>query len=264
MAKQTTAVAKPAAVSAGLATLLTGTNTPLQPLQNIGGATSPYVMFVHPQSPQYPNILSALGKIPNGTAVLVSNGEYTRLDPFEFILLTEQPLQYFADFDSQNNVVGAALVPVERIPQNEKGDRYKECIEAIVLVVQDSELQPARVSFRGPKCPAVKTACSARQDCDLPEFGGRSKEHGVIAKSKTPKFLWHTISCTVTEKDPKRTDRGQKEYQELSGVARLTTVNVLAEFAKVKSELDFLKACEDCLTDHNSRVEEISAIASRS
>jgi len=226
-----------------------------KPVVSTGVGVSPYVQFAHNAAKNYKAMMTALGSVPDGHPILVANqNTFTRLEPFEFLLVPAF-FQYYGRSDDLGNILEIQEV-AGRKPD---GRDWAEFIDAVMILKIGNDLQPARIRFRGPKCPAFKGAMdSITNDVTDPDFGKRSRDHAKVAGSKTPSWAWLLHTATIQRKQPR--DPKARPYDECTSSSTLTPLSVLNTTIKLQGDDSFVKVMQDCLNDHTKRVAELEAL----
>lgn len=229
-----------------------------QLVQNIG--TSPYVTFAFPRAKNYGNLIAALGAIQEGTPVIVDGNSYTLLNPFTF-MFSPQYFQWYADFDSNGNIVDAIPANMcDTIPKKADGKKYSDVITAICFVLYEEMFKPVRIEFRGPKCPAFQGAFRAVDEIlTNPEWFKQSKEHELMMKNvRLPVFTYLLHDCTMTHVTARK--QGDSGYDKCESVSRLTPISLIQTIGKQLSEKEFADTLQACIDDHNKRNDEVMSI----
>lgn len=212
---------------------------------------SPYVQFMHPMSKNFRQMLTAVGNQPNGTPVLVNSNTFTLLSPFKF-MVTEAFHQYNAESDDKGELI--AYREIDTPGRNPRG--WSEFIDSIIVLIIGNDLIPARCRFKGPKCPAIKTAIDALQnDAETEDFGGRSKDHGKVVASKCPKWAYHTITAAIRNVPAKSV--GGFPYDLCEGTAGLSSLTSLATLTKLSKDAAFGQVFSEVIEDYNREYEKI-------
>lgn len=228
----------------------------LVPIQG-GGGVSPYVQFAHPQAKNYGNMVAALGKIDEGTPIYVDGNEFTLLDPFAFIASPAWH-QYYADIDGDGQIIAAQSF------ENRKPKDWVDLIDAVLLVVINDEIKPARIRCRGPKCPMYRDAHNRNIEATAKEWPGESKDNALAASSKLPSWMWLTHSVAFSTHNPRKavTADGQKKkpYIVADSSAKATKAIVLNELRKRMVDNEFKEVLQACMDEFTKTKEEIETL----
>jgi hypothetical protein len=226
-----------------------GVAKPVAPLAETGVPVSPYVQFAHPQAKNFTQMTTALRNLSVGTPVLVNSNEFIKLDPFNFIAITDAYHQCFAKYDHTGEIVGTRE-PVGRTPSG-----YSETVTAVILLVVGNDIMPARCRFKGPKVPGIRNAINAvDEQCRASDFAQRGKDHAKIAKSGLPEWAWLVHTGIITEKKGK--DSGMA-YHELQSSFALSTLGITGTLLKLQNDEGFVTLMSEILEDHNEEVEKL-------
>lgn len=234
------------------------------------GSTSPYVQFAHPLGKQWGQMGQLFKGIKEGWPVHTNGNELQHLDPFEFF---SPPLYFQATCMANSN--GDVI---DAFPAGVRRENTKEYIWAVILVVTDEGIFPARMRFNGPKCPGYKQAITATKapaedgscgDVYNPDWASRSSEHKAVLSSLKKVALpeWSmalhsgALSEPITPKaKPKPGEPGTRQYIEFTSSFRPTPIPTLATLSKVQQDENFAVTLKACIDDHNKAVEEIEAM----
>lgn len=227
----------------------------LQPLTDTSMPMSPYVQFAHNNAKNRRQYETALGARTNGDPVLVHGQEFTLLEPFKFIAM---PIyhQAYCEFEQGGNfeIVGA-IEAAGKVP-----DGYSEIIHSVIICVIGNDLIPARIRWRGPKCPAIKTAIKAiTEEVEESDFPNRSKDHQKIAATKMPKWAWMLNEATIK---PVPAKQGREAYELATATSKLVPFGVLATLMKLRQTEAFKTVLDDCIKDHKDMAKKIQDMIS--
>lgn len=227
-------------------------------------STSPYVQFAHPNAKAYPAIVEACGKTNEGTPILCLNGEYKKLDNFQFLVMPGTPqaptyIQFMGVSDAEGKVIEA--YSMDNAPKN-----AKEYIEAIILCILKDSIQPARIRFMGAKTAGYKASIARirKPDGDVwaEDFPGRSKDHKFVSQSHLPRWSWLTHTGSLSRHTPKRKvdEDGNpvKDYYQLDTSSAVSSMVVLKLLRDAMKDETFLADSDACMKDFKNRCDEIA------
>ncbi len=221
-------------------------DTPLVP----GDGASPYVFFVSDNKPaKYNPLCEKLGyrpgKLPNGTPVLMQGGTPVELSPCTF-LLTPYVFQHWSRVNTDD------LSIIEARTEQTRGD-FMEHVETVVIVLHDGGAFPARLTFRGPKCPAAKQVKQEQTDSKEPGWASRSRSHADAATIDKP-WLRVVGTLQLTTKDGKK-----GPYQLADAVCEPIAADQADAIRAAFKDEGFRETLKACVGEWDTRVKMIKS-----
>jgi hypothetical protein len=153
-----------------------------------GGAPYPYIGFVSNKSPNYADLITALGGVkPEGTPYIGVNGKCQTIEPFRFFLFTS--FRAWVSRDQTNKLTGVSLTqPVGK-------SNLRDNVEAVVWAFHNGTIIPAVVSFRAAKTDPVVKGDEAIREAMTPGFAAKSPDH-KLAMAIPQEFARVVITAT--------------------------------------------------------------------
>lgn len=221
------------------------TSTPADDVQD-SGAGSPYAFFAHTRNRKLNQIVQSIGRVPkDGEPILSVDGKFVPLSPFKFMLNPQYLCQYWAQVDDQNNFTATSR-------KQQRARPWAEYFDVIAFIFYGDSITPARITFKGPKCPAVRTLLAEiREASDLASnWAGKSKAHAQASEAiKTP-ALRIVADVTMTHQTPS----GGFPYDVADCTARPITSEEFQTVSDVWQTDAFKQAFAACVEDLNKRL----------
>lgn len=180
------------------------------PAVDNGPATAPFVVFLSPKSENlWPRASIAIPGVKEAEPILFPAEPRVpiRLAPFQFFLIRAE--KYFGVYNDSGHLVKAS-------PTDPKQAGWTETYETALLVVVGDELIPARCTFKGAKCKAIKLAVDAAHLAGKPDWPKLSAAHAATIDIPDPRFRFTTM-VRVTKETVKSGPRAGSSYYLASG-----------------------------------------------
>lgn len=209
----------------------------------------PYVQFISSKGQSFGEVARQIPSIQDGDPILVRAKAATKLNPFRFYLAAA--FQHFSMVDTMGCIVKATLDSTVA-----RSDRaWQEHIEALIIVVLDDELVPARCTFKTTKTNAAHTAIKTLREIreEPEEWAKRSPEHKLTVKVPLD---WARFTTTVTLKRGTSRSTGFN-YVAANGFAEPTGAADWKLLADAMKDDNFNMLCDDTLRRHEQRISEV-------
>ncbi len=214
---------------------------------------TPYVSFVSSKAPTFPGILAQVPALQDGDPVLFEAGQPTLLAPMRFYY-HGIAFQHYSKVNAKGEILEATQDTQEAEEHNKTAsdnDKYREHVEAVLLLMLPDRVLPCRCTFKTVKTSAFHAANKALQEA----AGPRWKDRGVdFAASLQAPHPWLRF-CTMV-KIRRGTSRGNgNPFAAADGIIQAATV---ADWTLLRALFEKGSAAlEKVVDDHNERVEKV-------
>ncbi len=211
----------------------------------------PYLSFVSPKSPKYPDILEQLGKIDDGTPFVFADGRYVAVSEASIISIRE--IAYWATL-TKDFRVDKATTEKQSFGARREGERVKEHILSVLLVLHPelpSGIALTLTTFRSTKTPALRAFLRGMRDASQPGWAKISKQNAAVM-SAPPRFR------TAAVIRMKRMPGSSFPYDKATGIARTVTAAQQSVLARWLNDADQKAALGDVLEAYARQEQDLA------
>jgi hypothetical protein len=191
----------------------------------VGG--TPYVTFFSPKSPKAGDYKLIMPSVKEPDPIMVPAAPYTpfMLSRFDYFLVAAKQVWLDAEDDGAINRVSYVV----------RDDGFMENIEAVLIVLHDGRMFPARATFRTTKCNGPRVSCKALKLADNND-GSWAKQSAAHAATLQIPFVWGRFVSNLTCQQRTAKQSGRKYFLSQVTIKPTTPDQVSALAAALKND----------------------------
>ena len=215
----------------------------LPDVSELPGQTGIYVQFAHPMSPSWPKQTAA--RAAEGDPLLCVEGNMLLLNPFRFFVLS------VAGFRTKIDESGTVLAASENLSDKQKnGHKLDEHYSALILVIHEGQLIPAKCDFRATKADPGSTAVRTMHQASSPDWAKMGPAYAVSASFPEP---WGRFVLDVTKQPYVSKTTGRKSQLAKASVSPVTQEQIDL-LVKSLADEQFISALNEVADSFKQRV----------
>jgi len=135
------------------------------------------------------------------------------------------------------------------------GQRWVEHIDAVILLLTHRGIESARLTFRGPKCGAVKDVVNEQARAVTEVWADENNDHSAAYEAiKTP---WLRVMGTIVLEAKKARKAPFRDYVQANSHTRATSAGDMQAINSAIVTDEFRNALQSVMDEHVKRIAEV-------